>query len=66
MFLHGSQLCSGSLQVDMLNELGSPCDTIDYLTVTYNQHISLNIDLKRSLRLPTSETRGARQRALAA
>ena len=56
MFLHYSWLCNESWLVDTLNELGSPCDTIDYLTVPYAQHISLNIDIKRGVGLPTSET----------
>ena len=64
MFLYCSWLCSGSRQVDTLNEFGSPCDTIGYLTVTYTQHISLNIDLKRGVCLPTLETHGCQKRAL--
>ena len=51
--------------VDTLNEFGSPCDTIGYLIVTYTQHISLNIDLKRGVCLPTLETHGCQKRALA-
>ena len=38
--------------VDTRRELGSLRDTIVYLTVLYTQHISLNIDLERILRLP--------------
>ena len=53
MLLHGIRDAVGhGKKVDTRRELGSLRDTIFYLTVPYTQHISLNIDLERILRLP--------------